>query len=47
MPDSTEPTVLSGNVATATTAAITVEPDTGSVHPTSDPIAVFALRSST
>jgi anti-sigma-K factor RskA len=46
MPDSTEPTVLTGNAATAKAAAITVEPDTGSKHPTSDPIVVFPLRSS-
>jgi len=47
MPDSTVPTVLTGDVATAKVAAITVEPETGSAHPTSDPIAVFPLRSST
>jgi anti-sigma-K factor RskA len=47
MPDSTEPTVLTGDAATATAAAITLEPETGSAHPTTDPIAVFPLRSST
>ncbi|WP_151084002.1 anti-sigma factor [Nocardioides cynanchi] len=47
MTDSTEPTVLAGDAATATAAAITVEPETGSAHPTSDPIAVFPLRSTT
>jgi anti-sigma factor RsiW len=47
MPDSTEPTVLTGNAATAKAAAITVEPETGSSHPTSTPIALFPLRSST
>jgi anti-sigma-K factor RskA len=47
MPDSTEPTVLTGDAATAKAAAITVEPETGSAHPTTDPIAVFPLRSST
>jgi anti-sigma-K factor RskA len=46
MPDSTQPTVLTGDAATAKAAAITVEPETGSAHPTSDPIAVFPLRSS-
>jgi anti-sigma-K factor RskA len=47
MPDSHEPTVLAGDAATAKVAVITVEPETGSAHPTSDPIAVFPLRSST
>jgi anti-sigma-K factor RskA len=47
MPDSTQPTVLSGNAATAKAAAITVEPDTGSKHPTSSPIALFPLRTTT
>jgi anti-sigma-K factor RskA len=47
MPDSTEPTVLTGDAATARAAAITVEPETGSSNPTTDPIAVFPLRSST
>jgi anti-sigma-K factor RskA len=46
MPDSTQPTVLTGDAATAKAAAITVEPEAGSAHPTSDPIAVFPLRSS-
>ncbi|MDX6357627.1 MAG: hypothetical protein QOH37_681 [Nocardioidaceae bacterium] len=45
MPDSTEPTVLTGDAATAKAAAITVEPETGSSHPTSDPIVLFPLRS--
>jgi anti-sigma-K factor RskA len=47
MPDSTQPTVLSGNVVNAKVAAITVEPDPGSSQPTSVPIAVFKLRAST
>jgi anti-sigma-K factor RskA len=47
MPDSHEPTVLAGDAATAKVAAITVEPETGSADPTSDPISVFPLRSST
>jgi hypothetical protein len=47
MPDSTEPTVLTGDAATAKAAAITVEPETGSPQPTSDPIVLFPLRSST
>jgi hypothetical protein len=47
MPDSTQPTVLTGDAATAKLAAITVEPETGSAHPTSDPIATFPFRAST
>ncbi len=47
MPDSTQPTVLSGNAATATAAAITVEPDTGSPQPTTKPIATFPFATST
>lgn len=45
MPDADEPTVLTGDAATATAAAVSVEPDTGSSHPTSDPIALFPLKS--
>lgn len=44
MPDSHQPTVLAGDAATATAAAITVEPATGSSHPTSKPVVVFPLR---
>ncbi|MGH3509032.1 MAG: anti-sigma factor domain-containing protein [Nocardioidaceae bacterium] len=44
MPDSTEPTVLTGDAATATAVAMTVEPGTGSAHPTSQPLVVFALK---
>jgi anti-sigma-K factor RskA len=47
MPDSTQPTVLTGDATTAKVAAITVEPEAGSLHPTSDPIALFPLRSGT
>jgi anti-sigma-K factor RskA len=47
MPDPHEPTVLAGDAATATAAAVSVEPETGSAHPTTDPIALFPLRSST
>jgi anti-sigma-K factor RskA len=47
MPDSTQPTVLTGDAATATLAAISVEPETGSAQPTSDPIATFPFRAST
>jgi anti-sigma-K factor RskA len=47
MPDSTEPTVLTGNAATAEAAAVSVEPESGSENPTTDPIALFQLRSGT
>jgi anti-sigma-K factor RskA len=41
MPDSHQPTVLTGDAATATAVGVTVEPDTGSAHPTSAPLALF------
>jgi anti-sigma-K factor RskA len=44
MPDADEPTVLAGDAATARAAAVSVEPETGSAHPTSDPIALFPLK---
>ncbi len=44
MTDVAEPTVLTGDAATAKAAAVSVEPETGSAHPTSDPIALFPLR---
>ena len=44
MPDAAEPTVLTGDAATATAAAVSVEPDTGSAKPTTDPIALFPLQ---
>jgi anti-sigma-K factor RskA len=47
MPDAEEPTVLTGDAATAKAAAVSVEPATGSKHPTSDPIALFPLRTPT
>ncbi len=43
MPDTTEPTVLTGDAATAEAAAVSVEPETGSAQPTTDPIALFPL----
>src|SRR5215212_4984935 len=43
MTDADEPAVLTGDAASATAAAVSVEPEGGSVHPTSDPIAVFPL----
>ncbi len=46
MTDVAEPTVLAGDAATAKAAAVSVEPEAGSVHPTSDPIALFPLRTS-
>jgi anti-sigma-K factor RskA len=47
MPDSTEPTVLAGDAATAEAAAITVEPRAGSSQPTTKPIAFFPLKPGT
>ena len=47
MPDAEEPTLLTGDAATAKAAAVSVEPATGSKHPTSDPIALFPLRTPT
>lgn len=41
MSDPEEPTVLTGDAATATAAAVSVEPDTGSTKPTTDPVALF------
>lgn len=46
MPDSHETTLLTGDAATATAAAVSVEPDTGSAHPTGPVVAVFPLRAS-
>jgi anti-sigma-K factor RskA len=45
MPDAEQPTVLTGDVTTATAAAVSVEPESGSSHPTSAPVAVFPLTS--
>jgi anti-sigma-K factor RskA len=45
MPDSSKPTLLTGDAATAKQAAVSVEPASGSPHPTTSPIAVFALSS--
>ena len=47
MPDAEEPTVLTGDAATAEAAAVSVEPETGSPQPTSDPIALFPLQTAT
>jgi anti-sigma-K factor RskA len=47
MPDAAEPTVLTGDAATADAAAISVEPEAGSSHPTTDPLALFPLTSGT
>ncbi len=46
MPDAEEPTVLAGDAATAVAAAVSVEPESGSPQPTTDPIALFALEKS-
>lgn len=45
MPDPMKPTLLTGDATTAKQAAVSVEPASGSPHPTSSPIAVFALSS--
>jgi anti-sigma-K factor RskA len=45
MPDSHEPTVLTGDAATATEVALSVEPEAGSDQPTTPPIAVFPIPS--
>lgn len=39
--DTSDTTLLTGDAATATAAAVSVEPDTGSPAPTSDPVALF------
>jgi anti-sigma-K factor RskA len=44
MPDADEPTVLTGDAATAKAAAVSIEPEAGSVHPSKDVIAVFPLQ---
>ena len=44
MPDADEPTVLSGDAATAVAAAVSVEPAGGSHEPTTDPVALFPLK---
>jgi anti-sigma-K factor RskA len=44
MPDAEQPTVLTGDAATAQAAAVSVEPESGSPQPTSDPIALFPLQ---
>ena len=41
--DTSDTTVLMGDAATATAAAVSVEPDTGSAKPTSDPVALFSF----
>jgi anti-sigma-K factor RskA len=43
MPDPTRPTLLTGDATTATTAAVSVEPAGGSLHPSRDVVAVFRL----
>jgi anti-sigma-K factor RskA len=44
MPDADRPTVLSGDAATAAAAAVSVEPEGGSVHPSKNVVAVFSLQ---
>jgi anti-sigma-K factor RskA len=43
MPDADEPTLLVGDAARASAAAVSVEPEGGSVHPSKQVIAVFTL----
>jgi hypothetical protein len=44
MPDAEQPTVLTGDAATAEAAAVSVEPEAGSPQPTTKPIALFPLQ---
>lgn len=44
LPDPDRPTVLSGDAATATAAAVSVEPEGGSAHPSTNVVAVFSLQ---
>jgi anti-sigma-K factor RskA len=44
MADPDHPTVLTGDAATATAAAVSVEPSGGSEKPTTDPVALFPLQ---
>ena len=44
MPDADRPTVLTGDAATAAAAAVSVEPEGGSVHPSQDVVAVFEWK---
>ncbi len=44
MPDAEEPTVLTGDAATAKAAAVSVEPESGSANPTGPVIALFPLK---
>jgi anti-sigma-K factor RskA len=46
MPNANVPTVLTGDAATATAAAVSIEPAGGSVHPSKDVVAVFTLKPS-
>jgi len=44
MPHADEPTVLDGEAATASAAAVSIEPADGSDHPSKDVVAVFPLK---
>jgi len=44
VPDADRPTVLSGDAATAAAAAVSVEPEGGSVRPSKNVVAVFSLQ---
>lgn len=41
--DTSDTTVLTGDAATATAAAVSIEPATGSPRPTTDPVALFSF----
>jgi ApbE superfamily uncharacterized protein (UPF0280 family) len=44
MPDADEATVLTGDASTAAAAAVSIEPEKGSAHPSKDVVAVFPLK---
>lgn len=44
MPDASKPTVLSGDAVDASAAAVSIEPEKGSDHPSKDVVAVFPLK---
>lgn len=47
MPDAAEPTVLTGDAGSAAAAAVSVEPEGGSAHPSKNVVAVFPLTPQT
>jgi hypothetical protein len=44
MPDADEPTLLEGDAGTAAAAAVSIEPEGGSVHPSKNVVVVFPLK---